>query len=729
MSNSSIQVFLTTTGATSPVTFSSLGGVSFVHPTTNLALIVPDGQFDQADIIGNAQLQAAVTGGDITLTDADGNNIDVTDPTETSFVSLTLDENVGGIKRFQENIVVGDQGFTSVATPPYTISVQDENFSYIELLTNNTSPANALGGADKGGFVCLENNGNTLNDQHFALYNFQGGPIIFYTDTTASSSVERLRIEPNGTLNVAGTTTYELLVTDDDDIPNKKYVDDTVSGGAPPASESVAGIAELATQGETDTGTDDLRIVTPLKLANASGVVHTTGDETVAGEKTFTNDIIKFDPASASTEWELGFFPSVSPTCFGLRSTGLSGYFCFMPNADNPQIVLGNPANTTGAAFIDVDNNRPMNINVLDTGAGTPAVVNIGTGGLNINNPGNLTTGAGSTITFGGLTNGLIVGDGSGVLGVSTLTEADIVESSAVITDNAIVRGDGGAKGIQESGWTIADDDFMSVSLSRTGYALDVTNTLATGGGNGFHICGGELLGDIALRVCDADDSFTLMEIEADQGFMTLGETYAQTLIDNGVVYGVDNQHGGDSADFNTQSGQYRIAGTAIPLKLYELFADQVDITIDADWAVSAGAVASVDTNNGALTVRRFDDTTEEGIGFLIQVPKAATEMTVRTKARAETAPGGAVVAVPKLYKRAIPDDGAIAAWTSPNALTNIDLPTNELYQYDETNAVLATWGLTAGELYQFQLTRDAGNGSDTLVGDLTLVAVEVEFN
>lgn len=36
---------------------------------------------------------------------------------------------------------------------------------------------------------------------------------------------------------------------------------------APSASETTAGIAELATQAETDTGSDDLRIVTPLKLA------------------------------------------------------------------------------------------------------------------------------------------------------------------------------------------------------------------------------------------------------------------------------------------------------------------------------------------------------------------------------------------------------------------------------------------------------------------------------
>lgn len=40
---------------------------------------------------------------------------------------------------------------------------------------------------------------------------------------------------------------------------------------APSASETSAGIAELATQAETDTGTDDARIVTPLKLTNWAG--------------------------------------------------------------------------------------------------------------------------------------------------------------------------------------------------------------------------------------------------------------------------------------------------------------------------------------------------------------------------------------------------------------------------------------------------------------------------
>lgn len=36
---------------------------------------------------------------------------------------------------------------------------------------------------------------------------------------------------------------------------------------APSASESTAGVAEIATQGETDAGSDDSRFITPLKLA------------------------------------------------------------------------------------------------------------------------------------------------------------------------------------------------------------------------------------------------------------------------------------------------------------------------------------------------------------------------------------------------------------------------------------------------------------------------------
>ncbi len=67
----------------------------------------------------------------------------------------------------------------------------------------------------------------------------------------------------------AGTTWRQATVNFVLDTGNVVW--SSFNASAPPASESTAGIAELATQAETDTGTDDARIVTPLKLTNWAG--------------------------------------------------------------------------------------------------------------------------------------------------------------------------------------------------------------------------------------------------------------------------------------------------------------------------------------------------------------------------------------------------------------------------------------------------------------------------
>ena len=62
-------------------------------------------------------------------------------------------------------------------------------------------------------------------------------------------------------------------------------------GPVPDASETVKGILELATQAETDAGTDDLRAVTPLKLQNKAGLqtldtrVISANDTLVSGDQ------------------------------------------------------------------------------------------------------------------------------------------------------------------------------------------------------------------------------------------------------------------------------------------------------------------------------------------------------------------------------------------------------------------------------------------------------------
>ena len=71
--------------------------------------------------------------------------------------------------------------------------------------------------------------------------------------TVDLGATERLKIETDGTLNVAVTTDYEALVTSDDDIPNKKFVDDFYA----------TKLYEQVTQAATDT----------LSIAEVSGTI------------------------------------------------------------------------------------------------------------------------------------------------------------------------------------------------------------------------------------------------------------------------------------------------------------------------------------------------------------------------------------------------------------------------------------------------------------------------
>ena len=79
-----------------------------------------------------------------------------------------------------------------------------------------------------------------------------------------------------------------------------------VVGAVPPATESQAGIAEIATQAETNAGIDDSRIVTPLKLStyvsSGSGAGSFT-DLTATGTVTFTGatGALSMTSTSAST--------------------------------------------------------------------------------------------------------------------------------------------------------------------------------------------------------------------------------------------------------------------------------------------------------------------------------------------------------------------------------------------------------------------------------------------
>jgi hypothetical protein len=73
-----------------------------------------------------------------------------------------------------------------------------------------------------------------------------------------------VRVDPEAGASNAGTRWRQTAVNGVIGTDAITWVDD--SSTAPSATETTSGVAELATQAETDTGTDDTRIVTPLKL-------------------------------------------------------------------------------------------------------------------------------------------------------------------------------------------------------------------------------------------------------------------------------------------------------------------------------------------------------------------------------------------------------------------------------------------------------------------------------
>jgi len=253
---------------------------------------------------------------------------------------------------------------------------------------------------------------------------------------------------------------------------------------------------------------------------------------------------------------------------------------------------------------------------------------------------------------------------------------------------------------------------------------IEQTSTGAGGGGSGS---------TTYLGLIDTDNDYTgqdgkvptVKSTEDGLEFTTLLTTLLE-LTDFPSTYAgqagkVATVNGGETAiEFTT------ISSTAFPVKTY--FSGDLDTPVNSDWTVSARANASADTNNNGLTVRRFDDTTEEGVSFNIDIPSTATNMKISFKSRAETAPGGAQTVAVNFYEREIPDNAAVTAWSSAVQLTDLDIPTNEFFQLDTETLTLAALGLTAGSTHQIEITRDTADAGDTLSGDWSLLFIKIEF-
>lgn len=104
----------------------------------------------------------------------------------------------------------------------------------------------------------------TQDDVNWGIATY--GPTSVYNDTDLVNKASKMTVE-EGTS--AGATFRQTAVNGT--IGSSAVTWSTFGTGSPAATETTAGIAEIATQAETDTGTDDQRMVTPLKLATWAG--------------------------------------------------------------------------------------------------------------------------------------------------------------------------------------------------------------------------------------------------------------------------------------------------------------------------------------------------------------------------------------------------------------------------------------------------------------------------
>ena len=135
-------------------------------------------------------------------------------------------------------------------------------------------------------------------------------------------------------------------------------------------------------------------------------------------------------------------------------------------------------------------------------------------------------------------------------------------------------------------------------------------------------------------------------------------------------------------------------------------FANSLDSPNTSDYAINAFAPITTDPTYSSMSIRAFSNTIEQGVSCLFSIPANATLVNIIIKGRAQTAPAASSNVQPRIYTRLLPNNSAVGTWAAGINLTTIAIPTNAYFQYYTYTATLASLGLTAGNLYQFELTR-----------------------
>jgi len=156
-------------------------------------------------------------------------------------------------------------------------------------------------------------------------------------------------------------------------------------------------------------------------------------------------------------------------------------------------------------------------------------------------------------------------------------------------------------------------------------------------------------------------------------------------------------------------------------------FAHQL-IAPDSNWPVEAIAPAALDNTYPSYPICAYDDTTEEGRGWLTIVPASASSLTFRVIHKARTAPGAQRSVGLKLYYRVVKDAEATGAFMSL-VLSDASIPGTTDFQYYSVTVPIGSGegqlNVDVGKAVEFELTRIQPAAGTELDGDWHLLAVE----